>query len=186
MQARGFTLIELLVTIAIVAILLAVGLPSFQGAMRSNRIATTNNELIGSMSLARGEAIKNKRSAGVCAANAAGNGCVASGSWSNGWLVWSNATAGVANLDYQAGTDTVLRYVQPRIGMEITVPTSSDTAPLNTRLIFDARGRARGTTPTATRDLALQPENCAGGEQLKRLMKLNSVGQVTTTKEACT
>ena len=38
----GFTLIELLVTITIGAILLAIALPSFQGSLRSNRVATTS------------------------------------------------------------------------------------------------------------------------------------------------
>ena len=66
-QVTGFTLIELLVTISIMAILLTIALPSFQGSMRSNRVATTSNELLASLSLARSEAIRSTRGGGVCA-----------------------------------------------------------------------------------------------------------------------
>lgn len=176
----GFTLVELLVTIAIVAILLALGLPSFQGSLRSNRIATTNNELIGSMSLARMEAIKTTRSAGLCAANADGTACVDSTDWGgSGWLVWSNATSVAA---YQPGVDTLLRYVQPHTGMELTVPRDDDGRSI---LVFDSRGRPTEQAAGTSRVMTLQPEGCATGEQFARSMRLNSVGQVTTEKQEC-
>ena len=50
--AGGFSLIELMVAIAIVAILLAVAFPNFEDSMRRNRLATTTNELLGSVALA--------------------------------------------------------------------------------------------------------------------------------------
>ena len=66
-NAAGISLIELLVAVAIVAILLAIAFPNFEGSMRRNRLATTTNELLGSVALARSEAIRNTRGAGICA-----------------------------------------------------------------------------------------------------------------------
>ncbi len=180
MHSKGFTLVELMVTIAIVAILLAVGLPSFQGSFRSNRVATANNELLASIALARTEAIRSTRGAGLCAANAAGTACVDSTAWNNGWLVWTNNNT---DQDFQAATDTLVRYVQPRQGIIFTVPVSA-AATLNTRILFDSRGRPMDS-PAAGRTIDLRPDTCPAGNELVRSMQLSGVGQVTTTKVAC-
>lgn len=60
-RQNGFTLVELMVTVAVLAILSTIAYPSFQSTIRSNRVATTTNELIASLALARSEAIKNTR-----------------------------------------------------------------------------------------------------------------------------
>lgn len=57
-RQNGFTLVELMVTVAVLAILSTIAYPSFQSTIRSNRVATTTNELIASLALARSEAIK--------------------------------------------------------------------------------------------------------------------------------
>ena len=48
-RQSGFTLIELMVTIAVLAVLLAWGLPNFQNSLRSNRVATSTNEVLASV-----------------------------------------------------------------------------------------------------------------------------------------
>src|SRR5690606_7896913 len=84
----GFTLLELMVVIAIAAILLALALPSFTSTLRSNRVATSTNELLATLSLARSEAVRNTRGAGVCT-SADGGAC--GGDWDSGWLVWGDS-----------------------------------------------------------------------------------------------
>lgn len=179
---QGFTLVELMVTIAIVAILLAIALPSFEGSMRSNRVATANNELLASLALARTEAIRSTRPAGLCAANADGTACVDATEWTDGWLVWANTND---DDNYQNGTDTLVRYVQARQGIELTVPASGAAAPgLNTRILFDSRGRAMDA-PADGRVIVMQPTDCPDGMELRRELALMRVGQVNSTKEAC-
>lgn len=56
--ASGFTLIELLVTLAVAAILLAIGVPGLRNILLTNRLATTANEVVAALNLARSEAIK--------------------------------------------------------------------------------------------------------------------------------
>lgn len=91
---RGFTLIELVITVAIVAILAAIALPSFARVIASNRVASGVNEFISAVNLARTEAVRRGRPAGVCASE---DGGTCSGDWDDGYLVYymSDATPAV-------------------------------------------------------------------------------------------
>jgi len=171
--AGGFSLIELLVTIAIVAILLAVAFPSFEGSMRSNRLATTTNELLASVSLARTEAIKNTRGAGICAS---ADGLACGDDWNEGWLVW--ADEGTTGFGAFGAGDTVVRFVDahPRLVLEVA---EGDGTALE-RIAFDYRGR-----PSVAADFNLQPDTCPSGQELVRELKLNASGQMVNHREAC-
>jgi len=54
----GFTLIELMVTVAIAGVVLGIGIPSFNEAIRNSRLTTSANELISALNLTKSEAIK--------------------------------------------------------------------------------------------------------------------------------
>jgi len=62
----GFTLIELMVTLAVVAILMIIGVPSFETVINSNRLTSAANELVAAIQVARNEAIRFNRRAVVC------------------------------------------------------------------------------------------------------------------------
>lgn len=89
-RSRGFTLTELIITVAIVAIVLAIGIPSFQGMMRNNRVAAHTNEFLSSLNLARSEAIKRGWRVVLCPGNAT-TGCAGWGG--NEWMVFVDADA---------------------------------------------------------------------------------------------
>lgn len=85
----GFTLVELMVTVAVLAILITLAVPSFRDLLSNSRSATLTNELVFSLKLARSEAIKRGVFTEVCPrANAEAATCSASADdWSNGWVV---------------------------------------------------------------------------------------------------
>lgn len=165
-RQSGFTLIELMVTIAVLAILLAMGLPSFQHSLRSNRAATATNEILASVSLARSEAIRSTRGGGLCSSN---NGTACNGNWGDGWMVWADANGNGA-FD---GGDTVLRYSRGNSRLAATGPGAV--------VAFDARGRRRSA---ADQTFTLRPAEC-GGQPLQRTLTINASGQVRTTKGSC-
>jgi type IV fimbrial biogenesis protein FimT len=166
-RSNGFTLIELMVTIAVLAILITLGMPSFQGVLRSNRAATTTNEMMASLALARSEALKNTRGAGVCAST---DGAACNGdSWGDGWMVWSDAD-GSGTFDTE---EPVLRYSAGSPKML----GSKD----NLIVAFDGRGRNRAA---AALDITLKPDEC-GDQPLQRTLRLSAVGQVRVERESC-
>ncbi len=85
--AKGFTLIELMVTVAVAAILLTVGVPSFRATVENNRLTAAANELVGALNLARSEAIKRGVRVTVCK-SADGATCTTSSDWEKGWIVF--------------------------------------------------------------------------------------------------
>lgn len=77
-KASGFTLIELMVTVAVLAILVTIALPSFRAVIIDSRMAGQSNEFLAALTFARSEAIKRNANVTLSAK---------SGSWANGWVV---------------------------------------------------------------------------------------------------
>lgn len=163
----GFTLVELMITIAVLAVLLAIGFPSFQNSLRSNRVATTVNEMIASLSLARSDAIRNGHGAGVCASSA-GTACDG-GTWGAGWMVWADTNG---NGTFEAG-ETVIKFTAANPRMV------GDAA--NRIVAYDARGRLRAANPLS---ITLRPDEC-GSQQLQRTLNVSRTGQVKVAPGAC-
>ncbi len=80
---RGFSLIELIVALAVAAILLTIGVPSFSALIESQRMTTTVNNLLAAVNLTRSEALQ--RGARVDLAPLDG------AKWENGWVVFVDA-----------------------------------------------------------------------------------------------
>ncbi|MDK2797846.1 MAG: type fimbrial biosis protein FimT [Tepidiphilus sp.] len=93
-HARGFSLVELMVTIAVLAILLAIGIPSFASLIASNRLTSATNELVAALQTARTEAIRRNARITVCPAAPTATAC--SGNWRDGWMVFVDQTPGNA------------------------------------------------------------------------------------------
>lgn len=63
---HGFTLIELLVTLALVAIVATVAVPSFSNYIANQRVKAASQELFVSLNYARSEAIKRNGNVRIC------------------------------------------------------------------------------------------------------------------------
>ena len=100
----GFTLIELMITVTVVAILLSVGLPSYENFIKNGHLTAGNNELVSSFNLARSEAIKRGLRVTVCK-SANQSTCTTSGEWDQGWLVFTDENN---NGVYNSATETII------------------------------------------------------------------------------
>jgi type IV fimbrial biogenesis protein FimT len=74
-RTNGFTLIELIVTIAVLAIILAIAVPSFQDFFERGRLKGASDGIVALVSTARGEAVKSGRNVTVSFKD------IASGGW---------------------------------------------------------------------------------------------------------
>jgi type IV fimbrial biogenesis protein FimT len=115
----GFTLIELLSVITVMAILLAIGVPSFKFVTAANRASAEINGLLGDMQLARAEAIREGQWVTICASN---DGLTCAGgagtNWNIGWIVFSDPPdTGVFN----GATDSYLKQQKTFSGSDTLV-----------------------------------------------------------------
>lgn len=82
-QQQGITLVELLITLAILAILVGVVFPGFQGILARNNIATSANSVLLAVNLARGEAVRQSDPTTLVAIDPSD----AANAWGPGWQV---------------------------------------------------------------------------------------------------
>lgn len=88
-RQSGLTLTELLIAISLAAIVMAASAASFSDFIKNNRLTSAANDLAGSLSLARTQAINLNQRVVVCK-SADGASCATSsdGVWTIGWIVF--------------------------------------------------------------------------------------------------
>jgi type IV fimbrial biogenesis protein FimT len=165
-QARGFTLIEMLMTMAIAAILLTIGIPSFRYVTNSNRIAGELNGLLGDLQFARAEAIKEGRTVTVCVSNDGAN-CANSTTWQSGWIVFSDPT----NVGVVDAGETLLR-VQTTFSSSDTFNASNNVSAITFNREGYAIGMANGTL--------LSLHDSTNTSAWTRCLLINLSGQMTS------
>ena len=154
----GFTLIELMITLVVAAITLTVGVPSFQSMFLNNRMSTQANDLVSSLNLARGEAIRRGVSIKVCSSN---NQASCSGSWANGWIVITaddvtlikayGALKGSSTLTASPATLTFTSAgFLSGAQTTFTLCDSSETGEQGRQIIVSTTGRPGNTSPYPT------------------------------------
>ncbi len=88
-RKSGFTLIELIVTVALAAIIVTIGIPSFRTIILNNSRTAQVNEFVGVLNLARSEAAKRGIRVTICRRlNDTTCATDTTSIWENGWIVW--------------------------------------------------------------------------------------------------
>ncbi len=130
----AFTLIELMITIAVVAVVLTLGVPSFGRLIEQNQLATNVNALVSSMTFARSEAVKRNKPVKLCDSSDAVN--CGSGNYEQGWIVFVDENND-GNLDSPAEE---LIFVQSAFPANFSIDPNLSTGAND--ISYLAKGRA--------------------------------------------
>lgn len=99
MKNSGFTFVELMITIAIAAILLLIGVPSFKEMTSNSNMTSSGNEMVGAFNYARMEAVKRGNTVFLGQRDGL--------TWTDGLVVWVDADA---DSSYDSGEE--LRFYE--------------------------------------------------------------------------
>lgn len=147
-KARGFTVVELMLVVAILAILVGVGLPSFSNSVKDKRISSITSEFISAVYVARNEALT-RRAVVTLDQNPAG--------WQAGWSInregaelhaFTNATPDISLQLVGVGNTplSIARFSFKPSG-QVTNDASNTIGSISV-LICDDRSNERGRTLT--------------------------------------
>jgi type IV fimbrial biogenesis protein FimT len=175
---RGITLVELLTGIAILAILMALAIPSNEWLKRA-RLSTFSNQLTTSLAFAKSEAMRLGIRVTVCrsaAPTAAAPACGGAGNWGAGWIIFADNTHIAGNA---AGTidgiDTVLK-VGERLN-EVTATTGDNYADW---VAFLPSGLSRGGGGAGNDTFTLCLPNKSG-----IAVAVNAIGRIQSSSLTC-
>lgn len=129
LRARAFTLYELLITLALIAIIATLALPSFSTLSARSRQTAEINALFHAFHQARKESIMRHRVVSLCP-SPDGRTCAKTRDWSGGWLLFYDP----------AGTGWPGDGIVTRHSVADTVQIAAN------RRLFTARGTQKRTT----------------------------------------
>jgi type IV fimbrial biogenesis protein FimT len=168
------TLIELLITLAIVAILVVIGFPSLQEAIRTNRASSFSNDILAAAAYARSEAVRRSTDVAICASpdpTAGGSDAVAAAAtcsgadWAQGWIVFVDTDGD----GQRQAAEVVLRVGDVVDGLDAT-------ASANFVLGYDRLGRA-GLAAAQSIDIRTNP--CPASGPARRFVAVSRIGRLT-------
>lgn len=114
-RIRGFTLVEMMIVIAILAILMAIGVPSFQTFIQNASIRTAGESMQSGLALARTEALRRNAAVSLWVVTNTTASCARSNTGSS-WVVSFTDPAGACA---NGNSETVApRIIQTRSGAD--------------------------------------------------------------------
>ena len=138
---RGLTMIELIIGIAIMALVLALGMPSISQWLSNSQIRTAAEGVLAGLQLARGEAVRRNTNVRFQLVSDLTSACTVSTSGTH-WIVSLAAPAGKCNI---APSDTTApQTIQIRDGTE--TPKAALAATGAALVTFTGSGRPSGNT----------------------------------------
>lgn len=160
---KGFTLLELMVTLAVLAIVIGLAVPSFQQMIINNRLNTEVNTLVSALQLARSEAVKRGAEVRVAAVD---------GNWTNGFCVTLSSSDPCEDDD-----DDRIRVFEGAVSPLTSTPNNV------TALVFNRMGELVGANAIT---LNMTLPSCPTGkvDGLRRL-QIGMGGQVTLSRGNC-
>jgi len=155
MMPRGATLVELMIGLTIVALLLAMGAPSFYTWIQNSQIRTAAESIQSGLYLARAEAVSRNTTARFQLTTTLDSSCGLSASGTN-WVVSLDDPTGAC--DSAASSTVAPRIVQIRAGAEGTA--NAVIAAAQASIAFNGLGRV---TPVPVGSIDINVSNPIGG-----------------------
>ncbi len=171
------TLIELIVVMVLIAILLAIGVPSYRSFTTDNRMAAEMDALQGDLDYARAEAVREGRSVTVCVADsAASTSCAPAGTntWQNGWLVFTDIPS---NQVYDASSGDTLLHTSKAFTQGDTFDSSNGV----NAITFNRDGFTYLNAAANGGQVAIILRDQAQNSGFTRCLYLSQSGMITTT-----
>jgi type IV fimbrial biogenesis protein FimT len=135
-KVNGFTLLELLITLSVIIVVSTITFPSFANIIADNKQVTHYNQLVGSISLARSEAIKRGTRTAICQSSNGSSCTKQSKHWHLGWLVFNDTDS-----DNQVDNDETIISIQQAFNQGVSISYGS-----RTRIAYYPDGLAVGSS----------------------------------------
>lgn len=179
---QGLTLVELIVTLALGAIVMTMGVPSFSAAIDRYRLTSEVNRFVSNVQLARSEAMKRNQVVSICRSI---NGSTCGGNadyvYEDGWLLYADSTGRDNN--YHSSNDSLIQVADSTAG-DVTI--RSNTAG-NRWLSFSATGMLAENSSAEYRFCVdLQNSNSIPGRKLTISLSGQPRLEELDSNDACT
>ncbi|GGY80582.1 general secretion pathway protein GspH [Cellvibrio zantedeschiae] len=181
---KAFTLIELLVTVSVVAVGLALFVPSYNKQVLGSRSITLGEDLISALNLARYEAVKRANRVSLCASSDSTTSTpTCTGAWEDGFIIFvDEATSDGATAPVLGTTPVIIKaYGKSATGASVVVKNGSTAI---TFIRYTALGSlARISNSTASTTIESKVQGCSG--EKARTITINLSGLVSMAKKGC-
>jgi type IV fimbrial biogenesis protein FimT len=178
-KSLGFTLIELMVTIAVLAIIMGIAVPSFMSTIVNARLTTAANDLLAAIQLTRTEAIRTHGRITLCKATPTANQCdtSAASDWGRGWMVFTDPVT--QSPPQVEGTSRIVSRGGGQLSSDLSIKSGATDLQLYISFTGDGSSRQMNGNFLAGTIRICSTSSFVGNDDRARDIVINSAGRAT-------
>lgn len=181
---KAFTLIELLVTVAVVGVVLALAVPSFNQQILNNKSTVLSEDLIAQINLARYEAVKRGVRVSICASSDSMTTTPScTGNWTQGYMIFVDKAATDEATAINLGSTPEIIKVFPKEDTKAVISVKNGSTAVSF-IRFTALGTlARISSSTNPISIETSMTGCKGPN--KRVITIGLPGLISAANAGC-